>query len=82
MSLGREVGVAVDNQGLAWSWGHNTNGELGVGDNEPRVHPFPILNLKGKQVTRAHCGHNFVICLGSNIRKEIPNRALTDMTAA
>ena len=72
MSLGHDMGVAVDDQGLAWSWGANTHGELGVGDNEPRVHPFPILSLKGKQISKAHCGNNFVICLGSNIRKDLP----------
>ena len=72
VSLGREMGIAVDEQGLAWSWGPNQNGELGVGDTEPRVHPFPVLNLKGKMVSKAHCGHNFVICLGNNVSKEIP----------
>jgi len=36
------------------------------------MHPFPILNLKGKLVSKAHCGHDFVVCLGNNIRKEIP----------
>ena len=73
VSLGKNVNVAVDEQGLAWSWGENTHGELGVGDNEPRAHPYPILNLKGKIVTKAHCGHNFSICLGSNVRKEMLN---------
>lgn len=72
VSLGREMGLAVDDQGIAWSWGTNANGELGVGDSEPRVHPFPLLNLKGKTVTKAHCGHNFSICLGNNVKKEIP----------
>ena len=72
VSLGKDLGIAVDNQGLAWSWGQNSHGELGVGDNEPRVHPFPILNLKGKLVTKAHCGHSFVVCLGNNICKELP----------
>ena len=71
VSLGREVGVAVDDQGLAWSWGQNSHGELGVGDSEPRVQPFPILNLKNKSVTKAQCGHNFVVCLGSNISKPV-----------
>ena len=72
VSLGRDLGIAVDEQGLAWSWGLNSHGELGVGDNEPRIHPFPVLNLKGKLVSKAQCGHNFVVCLGNNIRKELP----------
>ena len=72
VSLGLTVGVAIDESGLAWSWGPNENGELGIGDKEPRVHPFPILNLKGKVVTNIQCGNNFTICLGSQVRKEIP----------
>ena len=80
VSLGKDLGVAVDNQGLAWSWGSNSNGQLGVGDQEPRVHPFPVLNLKGKQVRRANCGHNFTVCLGNNISKELPS--LHDAMAA
>ena len=77
LSLGRDVSVAIDDQGLAWSWGANTNGQLGVGDQDARVHPFPILNLKGKVVKRANCGHNFVICLGNTIRKEIQHQNVT-----
>ena len=64
VSLGADLGVAVDDTGLAWGWGSNSHGELAVGDKEPRVHPFPLLNLKGKLISRVHCGHNFVICLG------------------
>ena len=52
VSLGLTVGIAVDDTGLAWGWGPNENGEVGVGDMEPRVHPFPLLNLKGKIVSQ------------------------------
>ena len=44
------------------------------------MHPFPVLNLKGKQVRRANCGHNFIVCLGNNISKELPS--LHDAMAA
>ena len=70
ISLGRSINVAIDSQGLAWSWGKNANGELGVGDCEQRTHPYPVLSLKGKTITKTLCGHNFAICLGNNIRKE------------
>jgi X-linked retinitis pigmentosa GTPase regulator len=56
VSLGNTISVAVDEKGLAWGWGTNTCGELGVGDKEPRIHPFPILSLKGKTVTKVVCG--------------------------
>ena len=51
MNLGGSMGVAVDKKGLVWSWGENKAGELGVGDAEPRIHPFPITTLSGKSVT-------------------------------
>jgi X-linked retinitis pigmentosa GTPase regulator len=64
VSVGRSVSAALDDSGLLWAWGTNQNGELGVGDNEPRGHPFPILSLKGKKVTSVHCGDDYVMCLG------------------
>ena len=64
VSLGLTVNIAVDEKGLAWSWGPNEHGELGIGDKEPRIHPFPVLNLKSKLVTSARCGDNFTFCLG------------------
>ena len=67
------MSVAVDEKGIAWSWGANTNGELGVGDRDPRIHPFPILTLKGKNVSRIFCGDQFAISLGREVKKEIPN---------
>lgn len=73
MSLGGSLGAAVDSKGLLWTWGTNKFGELGVGDNESRVHPYPVLTLKGKIVTQIACGGSFVVALGSNQRKEIPN---------
>ena len=82
VSLGKSISTAIDDQGLAWAWGSNKNGEIGVGDYEPRVHPFPLLNLKGKTVTRVSCGDQFTICLGKKIKKEIPNLNLTTAEAA
>ena len=32
-------------------------------------------------MSRAHCGHSFVICLGNNIRKEIPSIELVQGSA-
>ena len=72
MSLGASLGAAVDDKGLLWTWGSNQSGELGVGDCDPRVHPYPVLTLKGKTVTQVQCGGSFVISLGVNIKKEIP----------
>ncbi|CDW87912.1 UNKNOWN [Stylonychia lemnae] len=76
ISLGGTVGSAVDVKGLLWTWGTNGFGELGVGDNDPRIHPYPVLTLKGKTVTQISCGGQYVIALGSNIKKEIPGLKL------
>jgi len=46
-------------------------GELGLGDCDTRMHPFPVLNLKGKFVSNVSCGDDFVMCLGKNIKKEV-----------
>jgi X-linked retinitis pigmentosa GTPase regulator len=72
LSLGKTVSTCVDEQGLIWSWGSNKHGELGLGDQDPRVHPFPVLSLKGKAVTQVSCGDSFVMCLGKDVRKELP----------
>ena len=50
MKLGSHLGVALDEKGQVWSWGENRNGELGVGDKDRRVHPYPILSMKNKTV--------------------------------
>jgi X-linked retinitis pigmentosa GTPase regulator len=76
ISLGGSLGTAVDVKGLLWTWGTNGYGELGVGDNDPRIHPYPVLTLKGKTVSSISCGGQYVVALGSNIKKEIPGLKL------
>jgi len=80
VALGKTVSTAVDDKGLVWSWGSNEMGELGVGDGDARVHPFPVLNLKGKFVSKASCGDSFVMCLGKDIKKGMPSLDLTAAT--
>jgi X-linked retinitis pigmentosa GTPase regulator len=45
------LGAAIDISGRLWTWGSNIAGELGIGDNEPKVNPYPVLSLKKKTVT-------------------------------
>ena len=66
------MSAAIDSKGMLWTWGTNEFGELGVNDNDPKIHPYPVLSLKGKQVTQISCGGSFVLALGSNLKKEIP----------
>lgn len=65
--VGGSFGAAIDvNNGL-WAWGSNTNGELGVGDYEPRLTPFSVSALQGKRIRTVACGSSFCIALGQDI---------------
>ena len=66
VSVGGCFGVAKDRDGLLWTWGQNTNGELGLNDFKTRLYPHPILQLKKKQVRKVTCGGSFVIAIGSD----------------
>lgn len=46
-NLGGCAGVAVDSFGRVWTWGSNSNGELGHGDYEPRKAPTQVAKLTG-----------------------------------
>lgn len=46
-----------------------------------RVHPYPVLTLKGKLVSSLSCGGQFVIALGQNVKKEIPGLNLATAQA-
>lgn len=67
IGMGGGFGSAVDIYGVVWTWGSNANGELGVGDYEPRISPIPIRTLQGRKVKGVACGGNFVIALGSDV---------------
>lgn len=36
---------AATTSGQTWCWGHNSEGQLGVGDNAPRLTPAPVAGL-------------------------------------
>jgi len=74
VQVGGTFGVAVDTRGIAWAWGDNSAGELGTGDTDSRAPLYPILNLKGKTVSQVACGDQFVVSLGSTVRKEMPGQ--------
>jgi len=43
VSIGRLLGCALDDSGFVWIWGTNSEGELGIGDMNPRELPSPVL---------------------------------------
>ena len=52
--------IAIDDKGNLYSWGRNTDEELGLGDTEHRSTPTFINSLKDKKITEIHTGsyHN------------------------
>lgn len=51
----------MDQDGMAWVWGENQKGELGLGDYTTRTAPFPLVGLKEKGINCLAVGHQFTI---------------------
>jgi hypothetical protein len=65
IDIGLNFGVCVDFDGNVYSWGNNTNGELGMGDFESKDTLNPIPNLKGRKIKGIYCGGSYVMVLGN-----------------
>jgi alpha-tubulin suppressor-like RCC1 family protein len=63
VSVGGCYGAAIDKDGILWTWGSNTNGELGLGDFEPRPNPFPVIHVKKRKIQSISCGSSFSVAL-------------------
>ena len=70
IALGTQFGVCIDSSGSLYGWGNNQNGELGLGDYEPRSNINQIITLQNKTIKDFSCGGNFVIALGNTINKK------------
>jgi alpha-tubulin suppressor-like RCC1 family protein len=68
VDIGGSFGAALDVESTLWCWGSNDYGQLGVGDYEPRVNPYPILGLHHKKARSIICGGDFAIALGNDIK--------------
>ena len=64
VSIGGCFGSALDKEGIIWTWGSNSSGELGLGDFEARPHPFPVTHIKGKMVHSLAAGGSFCFAIG------------------
>ena len=42
---------------MAWVWGSNEKGELGLGDYTNRAAPFPLVSLKEKGINCIELGN-------------------------
>lgn len=67
--VGGSFGIAKDKDGLLWSWGQNSHGELGQQDMTSKLYPHPIVSLKRKSIKTVVCGGAFVIAIGQDCRK-------------
>ncbi|XP_014487466.1 PREDICTED: RCC1 domain-containing protein 1 [Dinoponera quadriceps] len=65
ISAGGWHSAAVTDQGDLYTWGWNTNGELGIESEDTKVHAVPILiNVNEEMnVMSVECGNSFTICL-------------------
>jgi len=72
VSVGGCFGVAKDKEGLLWSWGQNSSGELGLNDFKTRLYPHPVLSLKRKEVKMMACGGAFTVVIGKDKRVHSP----------
>jgi alpha-tubulin suppressor-like RCC1 family protein len=43
VSVGGSFGICKDKDGLLWSWGKNSTGELAQADSSTKLYPHPIL---------------------------------------
>ena len=68
ISLGMNISAWTDSSGMIWTWGENSQGELGVDDNQTKDKPYPVMALKSKNVTNLSWGGNFYFAIGSQIK--------------
>ena len=62
-ACGASFTIAVCESTEVLAWGGNEDGCLGLGDNQPRHVPTPIVALRGQVLTHVSCGGRFVSAL-------------------
>jgi hypothetical protein len=67
IDLGTAFGLAVDRLNNIWTWGSNSNGELGTTSSRDSSDPVMVVNLEGKTIRKVACGGSYVIALGSDV---------------
>lgn len=61
--------VVVTGSGSVWTWGHNSDGQLGLGDTIRRSVPHAVLSLSALVVVAAAAGasHSLVLTAGGQV---------------
>ena len=63
ISIGGGFAAVIDKAGEVWTWGTNTGGELGLGDNESRSAPVQVPALQGRAFKQVACGATHFLAL-------------------
>ena len=66
VSIGNMFGVAITDDRRIYSWGENSQGQLGIGSFQNLGTPKEMEKIfsEGRQISQVACGSNFVISLG------------------
>ena len=61
--------VVVTGSGIVWSWGHNSDGQLGLGDTIRRSVPHSVMSLSALVVVAVAAGarHSLVLTAGGQV---------------
>lgn len=85
IACGYAHSLALKNDGTAWAWGNNPNGELGIGNNTNSNVPIQISSLSGVRAVSGGCYHSVVLkndgtvwTFGSNLGGQLGNGNNTD----
>lgn len=80
LSIGIGFGVALDRNGMMWTWGALTSNIMGPGSEiKPQV--APVIELQNKKIGQISCGGGFVMALSCDINfSDKPAREIKDQS--
>jgi alpha-tubulin suppressor-like RCC1 family protein len=64
LAAGYRHSLALKEDGTIWGWGHNTQGQLGLGDKGDITEPIQIKSLSN--IRSINAGHDFTLALDKN----------------
>jgi len=70
IACGLAHSAAVLQNGSVYTWGSNSWGQLGLGDNVNRQTPVLVKALQGTVISQIHCGHNHTVGIETKLAQE------------
>ncbi|MCL2720535.1 MAG: hypothetical protein FWD47_04255 [Treponema sp.] len=68
ISAGDDYSLVIDKDGQLWAWGHNTQGQTGIGNtNHPRITPIHVLTDKTFKFVEAGYHSSYAIDTNGNL---------------